>query len=124
MLKGNAAALMNAVKEIYDQHIVVTTEFKNLRDTTSAALTEYKRLNERLIDKLEAKEAEHIKREAEMLARILKLEAQLGAMTQQAMISAVREESKDFVREQLLSPAPISAPRRLPSPGRDGHGED
>lgn len=114
MFKDNAATALKAVKDVYDQHIVISTEFRNLKDLTSEALAEYKRLNERLFDRIDALERERFKSESEMLKRISTLEARLAAMTEQAMISAVREETRDFVREASERPVQNPDPKLLP----------
>ncbi|WP_316187714.1 MULTISPECIES: hypothetical protein [unclassified Bradyrhizobium] len=103
------AAVLAKLKEIYDEHIVVKTRFDSLKDATENALSEYKRLNERLIEKLEAQEKDRAKSEAEMKARIAMLEARLDAFSEKAMRYAVTDRVDEYLRSQKHEPRFIPA---------------
>lgn len=91
-----ASAALKAVKELYDQHLVLATEFKNLREVSGEALTEYRRLHEKLVDRIEVLERERVRNDSDMHARVAALEARLGAMTEQAIIAAVRDQAREI----------------------------
>jgi predicted translin family RNA/ssDNA-binding protein len=98
----NAAALLKTLKEVYDEHIVIKTRFEALRDVTEKALAEYKRLNERLIEKLEDQEKDRAKSEAEMFAKISMLQARLDAFSEKAMRYAVTDRVEEYLRGGTL----------------------
>lgn len=101
MFSEGASAALKAVKELYDQYLVLATEFKGLKEVSGEALAEYKRLHERLVDKLENTERERIRSDGEMHARLAALEARLGAITEQAMIAAVRDQAREIAEETI-----------------------
>jgi phage-related tail protein len=115
--KGNAATLLNTLKEVYDEHIVIKTRFEALQDLTEKSLSEYKRLNERLIEKLEEQEKTRAQSEAGMLAKIASLQARLDAFSEKAMRSAVTDLAERYLRDQF-------GRRAIVSPEGSGHVND
>ena len=99
---GNTAALLKALKEVYDEHIVIKTRFEGLQDVTEKALAEYKRLNEKLIEKVEEQEKMRARNEAEMLSKIATLQARLDAFSEKAMRSAVTELAEKYLHERFV----------------------
>lgn len=87
MFSGESAkTLLQTVKQVYDQHIVVKTQFDSLSETAREALAEHRRLNERLMDKIEAQEQ-----------RIALLEARLTAFSEKAMQSAMADAAEKYL---------------------------
>ena len=97
----NAKTILKTVKEVYDEHIIIRTRFDALEKSTEKALAEYKRLNERLIEKIEQQEKARATSDAAMLAKIASLEARLDAFGEKAMRFAVTDLAEKYLRDRF-----------------------
>ena len=89
-LKETVAELVTKVGELYRELVTNTVKFEELRKYTKETLDEFKRLLERLSDKLQESEKDRVRREAELLSKINALEARLNALSEQALHAAAK----------------------------------
>ena len=90
-LKETVAELVTKVSELYRELVTNTVKFEELRKYTKETLDEFKRLLERLSDKLQESEKDRVRREAELLSKINALEARLNALSEQGLHAAAKE---------------------------------
>ncbi|MEL6488809.1 MAG: hypothetical protein AAFQ95_02505 [Cyanobacteria bacterium J06621_3] len=101
-VKETVAELTARVTELYRELVTNTVQFKELRSYTKETLDEFKRLLERLGDKLEASERDRIRRETELVSKTNALEARLEALSEQALHATAKEAALQ-VFEKMLS---------------------
>ncbi|WP_204151944.1 hypothetical protein [Leptolyngbya sp. CCY15150] len=90
-MKETVEGLASKVAELYRELVTNTVKFEDLRQYTKESLDEFKRLIERLNDKLEEAEKDRIRREVELSSKIHALESRLDALSEQALHSVARE---------------------------------
>ena len=101
-IKETVAELTVKVGELYRELVTNTVQFQELRSYTKETLDEFKRLIERLSDKLEQAAKDRIRRETELVSKINALEARLDALSEQALHAAAREAAQQ-VFEKMVS---------------------
>jgi hypothetical protein len=100
-VKETVAELVIKVGELYKELVTNTVQFTELRSYTKETLGEFKRLLERLSDKLDESEKDRVRREAELLSKINALEAKLNALSDQALHAIAREEARQIFERML-----------------------
>jgi predicted nuclease with TOPRIM domain len=100
--KEIVAELAKAVAALNKELVTNTVQFTELRSYTKETLSEFKRLLERLSDKLDESEKDRVRREAELLSRINALESKLNAISEQALQAIAREEAR-LIFERMLA---------------------
>ncbi|MBP0019289.1 MAG: hypothetical protein J7647_17265 [Cyanobacteria bacterium SBLK] len=98
-VKETVAELVVKVGDLYKELVTNTVQFAELRTHTKETLDEFKRLLERLQDKLEEAEKDRIRRETELTSKINALEARLDALSEKALHAAIREEARGEARD-------------------------
>jgi predicted nuclease with TOPRIM domain len=94
--------LAKAVAALNKELVTNTVQFTELRSYTKETLSEFKRLLERLSDKLDESEKDRVRREAELLSKINALESKLNAISEQALQAIAREEAR-LIFERMLA---------------------
>jgi hypothetical protein len=100
--KEIVAELAKAVAALNKELVTNTVQFTELRSYTKETLSEFKRLLERLSDKLDESEKDRVRREAELLSKINALESKLNAISEQALQAIAREEAR-LIFERMLA---------------------
>jgi hypothetical protein len=100
--KEIVAELAKAVAALNKELVTNTVQFTELRSYTKETLSEFKRLLERLSDKLNESEKDRVRREAELLSKINSLESKLNAISEQALQAIAREEAR-LIFERMLA---------------------
>jgi esterase/lipase len=100
--KEIVAELAKAVAALNKELVTNTVQFTELRNYTKETLSEFKRLLERLSDKLDESEKDRVRREAELLSKINALESKLNAISEQALQAIAREEAR-LIFERMLA---------------------
>jgi hypothetical protein len=100
--KEIVAELAKAVAALNKELVTNTVQFTELRSYTKETLSEFKRLLERLSDKLDESEKDRVRREAELLSKINALESRLNAISEQALQAIAREEAR-LIFERMLA---------------------
>jgi hypothetical protein len=100
--KEIVAELAKAVAALNKELVTNTVQFTELRSYTKETLSEFKRLLERLSDKLDKSEKDRVRREAELLSKINALESKLNAISEQALQAIAREEAR-LIFERMLA---------------------
>ena len=118
-LKETVAELVTKVGELYRELVTNTLKFEELRKYTKETLDEFKRLLERLSDKLQESEKDRVRREAELLSKINALEARLNALSEQALHAAAKEAAarvfEKMASERTQDNLSNQAQKELPS---------
>ncbi len=102
----NLAALAGRAEELYRELVTTNAKFDELRRYTHESIAEYKRLLERLSDKIERIERDRIRAETELLGRIQTLDARLQGLSEQALHAAAEKAARSMMEERLVSAVP------------------
>jgi len=119
-IKETVSTLASKVTALYEQLVTNNARFDELRKYTKESLDEFKRLLERLSDKLDAAERDRIRVETELRSEIKALEARLNALSEQAM-HAVAKEAAIEVMQRLMTQGKVTqeiSAQSLPPLGR------
>jgi cysteinyl-tRNA synthetase len=100
-VKETVAELVIKVGELCKELVTNTVQFQELRSYTKETLSEFKRLLERLSDKLDESEKDRVRREAELLSKINALEAKLNALSEQALHATAKEAAREVFERMV-----------------------
>jgi hypothetical protein len=95
--------LAKKVASFYEELVTTRVRFEELRNRTNETLLEFKHVIERFEMKLNEVEKEHVKTQAQLLAKIDGLEQRLTMLSEKALHVAVKEAATQVARELLGS---------------------
>src|SRR3712207_2654381 len=100
-VKDTVSDLASKVADLYRELVTNTVQFQELRQYTKETLDEFKRLLERMNDKLDEAEKDRIRRETELVSRINALEGRLTALSEQALHAVARDAAMDVIERMV-----------------------
>lgn len=117
-MASNIAQTLNGLaaraEELYRELVTTNAKFDELRRYTHESIAEYKRLLERLSDKIERIERDRIRAETELMGKIQALDARLEALSEKALHAAAEKAARAVMEERLA----LHADERRETTGR------
>lgn len=97
----NLSKLGKEVADLYKELVTNSVKFDELRRQTTEVIGEFKHALERMADKVDSIQQEHLKSQASLRAEVQVLQARLDMLSERALHIAVRDAARDVAEEHL-----------------------